>query len=61
MWRDDAYRITGGAPRVVRQLHAYLGAGVRGFIVQMPAPFDFVTLERFAEVRAGLVGDQAQM
>ncbi len=59
VWRDDAYRITGGTRRVLHELRAYVRAGVDGFIAQMPAPYDFTTLELFAgEVRASLVRDR---
>jgi alkanesulfonate monooxygenase SsuD/methylene tetrahydromethanopterin reductase-like flavin-dependent oxidoreductase (luciferase family) len=55
VWRDDTYRITGATRPVLDQLRAFVQAGVHGFIVQFPAPFDFETLERLAgEVRAEL-------
>jgi alkanesulfonate monooxygenase SsuD/methylene tetrahydromethanopterin reductase-like flavin-dependent oxidoreductase (luciferase family) len=57
VWRIDANRIAGGMGAVLERLRQYVRAGVGGLIVQMPAPFDFVTLERFAvEGRAALVG-----
>lgn len=55
VWRADPYRISGATRPVVDRLRAYLRAGVQGLIVQLPAPFDFQTLERLAgEVRAQL-------
>jgi alkanesulfonate monooxygenase SsuD/methylene tetrahydromethanopterin reductase-like flavin-dependent oxidoreductase (luciferase family) len=58
VWRDDAYRITGGTRPVLDTLRAYVRAGVRAFLVQFPAPFDFLTLERLAgEVREHLIRD----
>lgn len=59
VWRDDPYRISGATRSVLDRFLTYMRAGVRGFIVQMPAPFDFVTLERLAgEIRADLVLDR---
>jgi alkanesulfonate monooxygenase SsuD/methylene tetrahydromethanopterin reductase-like flavin-dependent oxidoreductase (luciferase family) len=54
-WRDDAYRIQGGPGDVVEALSRYVRAGARGLIVQMPAPFDFVTLEHLSAIRPALV------
>ncbi len=54
-WHEDPYRIVGDVPTVVRQLRAYVRAGVHGLIVQMPAPFDLRTLEQLAgDVRPSL-------
>lgn len=47
-WRDDPYRLTGTGHAVLEQLRAYVAAGARGLIVQMPTPYDLTTLERFA-------------
>ena len=55
VWHRDPYRIVGDRPAVVRQLQAYIAAGVQGLIVQMPAPFDLKTLEQLAaDVRLDL-------
>ena len=53
-WRADEYRIQGSAGEVVQALSRYIDAGAAGLIVQMPAPFDFVTLERLAAQRTAI-------
>ncbi len=53
-WREDEYRIQGSADEVVQALSRYATAGAAGVIVQMPAPFDFVTLERLAAQRTAI-------
>ena len=54
-WHEDPYRIVGDVPSVVSQLRSYVRSGIRGLIVQMPAPFDLKTLEQLAmDVRPGL-------
>jgi alkanesulfonate monooxygenase SsuD/methylene tetrahydromethanopterin reductase-like flavin-dependent oxidoreductase (luciferase family) len=55
-WREDAYRIQGSTEEVVEVLGRYVEAGAGGLIVQMPAPFDLLTLERLAAQRATLAG-----
>ena len=55
VWRDDVYRLVGDVPQIVSQMQSYLDAGVRGLIIQMPAPLDTMTLERFAvDIRSRL-------
>jgi alkanesulfonate monooxygenase SsuD/methylene tetrahydromethanopterin reductase-like flavin-dependent oxidoreductase (luciferase family) len=51
-WRDDAYRIEGSSDEMVEVVGRYVEAGADGLIVQMPAPFDVITLERLAARRS---------
>jgi alkanesulfonate monooxygenase SsuD/methylene tetrahydromethanopterin reductase-like flavin-dependent oxidoreductase (luciferase family) len=46
VWRDDPFRVAGDVASVQRSLGEYVAAGADGVIVQMPAPYDFTTLER---------------
>ena len=55
VWHVDPYRVAGAPRPVLDHLRAFVRAGVNGFIVQVPAPFDFETLERLAgEIRTEL-------
>jgi hypothetical protein len=48
VWREDPYRIVGNESSLRQTIREYQDAGADGLIVQMPAPYDFTTLERFA-------------
>lgn len=54
--RDARFAVTGDVDAVARRLAEYWGVGVSGFIVQMPTPYDRLTIERLArEVRPRLL------
>src|SRR5258708_19106050 len=58
LWRDDAFRVAGDQASARDALSAYVKAGADGLIVQMPAPYDFSTLERLStEIRPLLAPD----